>query len=324
MKNFDHRSINDESTSKFIFTTFLTTSALVILMSCSLLPRYTALGNQTQVQKLFEQFKDGCWVAYSPTTFDPTTKPIKWPTKAEIVEDLRVLHIAGFNGLVTYGNFKDPTNPNQLIDISHLAQESGFNFMIIGIWDPNDENELAFIEKVSKNPILSGISVGNEGLGIRYNLSELSSAIKRLKKTGLPVTTTEEAHDYVGNSPLYEISDWIFPNVHPYYASIYNPQRAVEYTRRIFSSLSSATEKYVVLKEVGLPSADGSPNLSEKEQAIYYRQLSKTNVDYVIFEAYDAPWKHNLVNGKDPEPHWGLFTVQRKPKEAVSGICSQQ
>ena len=49
---------------------------------------------------------------------------------------------------------------------------------------------------------------------------------------------------------------------------------------------------------------------------------------YVTFEALDAPWKH-LTQPRpdgtyplpDPEPHWGIFTSDRIPKEAAANIC---
>ena len=239
-----------------------------------------------------------------------------------------MLHSAGFNGLVTYGsNYADPDRPGQMLDIPRLAQEVGFEGMIVGVWDPTREDELQAAEQVGGYPVVVGYSVGNEGLDVRYDRETLESAMERLRQaTGKPVSTTEEANDYYENSPLWDLSDWIFPNVHPYFAGRYDPQQAVEWTERIFESLDSVSDKPLIFKEVGLPSG-GDRDLSESRQAQYYQLLQETNVAYVVFEAFDAPWKHLGRPGPDgtywpdPEPHWGIFASDRTPKEAAVNIC---
>lgn len=241
-----------------------------------------------------------------------------------------MLRAAGFDGLVTYGsNYADPRNPGQQLDIPRLAQEVGFAGMIVGIWNPSDETELNTAEQASRYPVVRGYCVGNEGLDERYNLKTLTEAMSRIRQnTGKPVSTTEQANDYYENSPLWTISDWIFPNVHPYFAKRREPMEAVAWTADIFKTLDAVSDKPLIFKEVGLPTA-GDVDVSEANQAQYYQSLRKTPVIYVVFEAFDAPWKH-LVPPKlndtsaapDPEPHWGIFTSDRKAKAVVTGICA--
>jgi exo-beta-1,3-glucanase (GH17 family) len=126
---------------------------------------------------------------------------------------------------------------------------------------------------------------------------------------------------------LWDISDWIFPNVHPYFSNYRDPQEAVAWTERIFETLDSVSDKPLVFKEVGLPT-DGDADLSETRQAQYYQMLWETNVAFVVFEAFDAPWKHlgspnpdGTYPLPDPEPHWGIFFSDRTPKEAAANIC---
>lgn len=284
---------------------------------------------QSAQQRLEDSLTRLCWVAYSPTHFDPTTSPVQWPSEEDIREDLRVLRSAGFSGLVTYGsNSMNRDAPNQALDIAGLAQEAGFEGMIVGVWDPTSENELQAAEQAALRPIVVGYSVGNEGLDARYKLDTLVSAMKRLRSaTGKPVSTTEQVNDYYENSPLWAISDWIFPNAHPYFSGYRDPQEAVDWTKRVFKTLAAVSNKLLVFKEVGLPSG-GDSGLSEARQASYYRLLRETGVTYVVFEAFDAPWKHlghpNLDGSyplPDPEPHWGIFTSDRTPKQAAAGIC---
>ena len=288
--------------------------------------------SQHAEQHLAALFTRLCWVAYSPTHFDPTTTPIRWPSEDDVREDLRVLRSAGFNGLVTYGsNYASQDASDQMLDIPRLAQEAGFEGMIVGVWDPTDENELQAAEQTSHYPVVVGYSVGNEGLDVHYNLETLVSAMDRLRRnTGKPVSTTEEAHDYYEDSPLWSMSDWIFPNVHPYFAGYRDPEEAVEWTEKIFETLDLVSNKPLIFKEVGLPSG-GDLNLDESRQAQYYQLLRETSVTYVVFEAFDAPWKHlgrqnpdGTYSWPDPEPHWGIFTSARVPKEAAINICSAQ
>jgi len=285
--------------------------------------------HQSAGQNLADLFTRLCWIAYSPTHFDPTTTPVQWPSEKDVREDLFVLRSAGFNGLLTYGSsYASRDASGQMLDIPKLAQEAGFEGMIVGVWDPTDENELQAAEQASLYPIVAGYCVGNEGLDVRYDLETLVSAMHRLRRTtGKPVSTTEEVHDYYENSPLWAISDWIFPNAHPYFSGHRDPREAVEWTEAVFETLDSVSDKPLIFKEVGLPSG-GDTDLSEANQAQYYQLLRETDVTYVVFEAFDAPWKHlgqpkpdGTYPWPDPEPHWGIFTSDRMPKEAATSIC---
>lgn len=239
-----------------------------------------ALNTEQELSNLFTRL---CWVSYSPSTFDPTTEPPKWPSEKDIHEDLLILRRAGFNGLVTYSSYYfDENSPGRFVNIPHLAQETEFEAMIIGVWDPVNEDELQFAEQASSYSIVIGYSIGNEGLDIRYDLEALTSATSRLRQTtGKPVSTTEEVYDYHANSPLWTISDWIFPNAHPYFAGLRKPQEAVEWTQSVYHALEMVSDKPLVFKEVGLPT-DGDFSLSELHQEQYYQLLGETDVTFVV------------------------------------------
>jgi exo-beta-1,3-glucanase (GH17 family) len=305
-----------------------------IIFGSTLLGALLLAGCQAETPKpsLAETLARFCWIAYSPTHFDPTTTPVQWPLEAEALEDFRVLHAAGFTGLVTYGsNYTVRGAPERALDLPKLAQQAGFEGLIVGIWDPKDAQELQTAEKFGQNPIVIGYSVGNEGLDERYKLKDLTAAMESVRQaTGKPVTTTEQIHDYYENSPLWDISDWIFPNAHPYFSGYRDPQEAAAWTVKVFKTLRAVSQKPLVFKEVGLPTG-GADGVSEARQAEYYQALRKTAVRFVVFEAFDAPWKHigkqkpdGTFPWPDPEPHWGVFTSDRRPKAAVQGICPEQ
>jgi hypothetical protein len=102
--------------------------------------------------------------------------------------------------------------------------------------------------------------------------------------------------------------------VHPYFHNQLDPELAVRWTQAAYDDFRRRTERFVLFKEVGLPTA-GDPGavLSEATQAAYYRELAKVDVLFVYFEAFDQPWKTHLP----VEPHWGLFRSDRTPKAAA-------
>ena len=66
-------------------------------------------------------------------------------------------------------------------------------------------------------------------------------------------------------------------------------------------------------------------NASEELQAHYYEELLEWTTDEKIltfvFEAFDEPWKGS-PDPQEPEKHWGLFDVQRKPKLVMQSLYS--
>jgi len=244
------------------------------------------------------------WVAYSPPTADPDRGVEATPEA--IHEDLTVLRNAGFTGLVTYSSSGVLGR-----ELPALAESLGFQRLIMGIWDPFNQEEIAVADAAAELPIVLGFCVGNEGLRKRYEMPVLSAAIQSLREaTGKPVTTTEEIDDYA-DEDLLRLGDWVFPNVHPYFHNQLDPDAAVRWTQAAFDDFKRRTDRFVMFKEVGLPTAgDPEGKLSEANQEKYYLELAKMDVQFVYFEAFDQPWKTHLPI----EPHWGIFLSDRTPK----------
>jgi exo-beta-1,3-glucanase (GH17 family) len=61
-------------------------------------------------------------------------------------------------------------------------------------------------------------------------------------------------------------------------------------------------------------------NAGVEHQARYYEALSRwgeeNRVLTYVFEAFDEPWKGS-PEPEEPEKHWGLFTVDRRPKPVM-------
>ena len=252
-----------------------------------------------------EKVKDIVWVTYSPPNADPN-KGLE-TSLDDIRADLEVLREAGFTGLVTYDSRGVMGK-----DLPIIAEEAGFDGLIMGIWDPTNEEELSNAKAASAFSIVLGFCVGNEGLSKRYEMPVLSFVIDNLREeTGKPVTTTEELDDYY-DEKLLQLGDWVFPNAHPYFHGQLDAVNAVKWTEGAYKDLDGKTDLFVLFKEVGLPTAgDSEGKLSETVQNQYYQELENTEVSFVYFEAFDQPWKTNLP----VEPNWGIFFSDRTPKE---------
>gem|GEM_PF-828079 len=246
------------------------------------------------------------WVAYSHPS--STSKTGLEATPDEVLADLEVLRNAGFNGLVTYASTGIMGR-----DLPALAQQAGFEGLIMGIWDPDSLEEYNAAINAAQNNIVLGYCIGNEGFNWprRYDMSELSAAIKKLREaTEKPVTTTEEIDDYY-DKELLQLGDWIFPNAHPYFHNRSEPESAVRWTKDRYDRLKKRTDRFVWLKEVGLPTAgDNGGKLSEESQKQYFVELAHTDVNFVYFEAFDQPGRTSLPI----ESHWGIFNADRTPK----------
>ena len=257
-------------------------------------------------------------VAYQPRGFILDPEP-EIPSAERIRADLCLLRKSGFRSLVTYGA-KDAMGR-----IPEIAREEGFDgIVVMGIWDVFAPEE--WTNAIAQIPFTDGYCIGNEGLGVRYKPDELALRMAQLRQiTGLPVTTSEPIGKYMRGPYrdwLLEHSDWLFPNVHPFWGGQLNPKQGVEWVVAHHDYLAAVTKRKVVIKEAGCPSA-GSEGLSEETQHLFYEALEMTRVSFFYFEAFDQPWKKDVLGLPAIEAHWGLFYKDGTPKKAILALSDQ-
>lgn len=126
-------------------------------------------------------------------------------------------------------------------------------------------------------------------------------------------------------APLADELDFIAMHTYPAweYRSIHD---ALAYSRENYGAVAERHPgKPVVITEAGWPTAANGRgiephNASEDLQASYYEQLiewtSSEGILAFVFEAFDEPWKGS-PDPLEPEKHWGLFDVKRKPKQVM-------
>lgn len=96
------------------------------------------------------------------------------------------------------------------------------------------------------------------------------------------MTTTEVFEKYSDES-LLRLGDWVFPNAHPYFHSQLDAEAAVRGTRAAYEDLAGRSDRPVILKEVGLPTALGNlqgGSDAEGVRAVAYRQDALTACEF--------------------------------------------
>jgi len=182
--------------------------------------------------------------------------------------------------------------------------------------------------------IIFSLSAGNEAL-VHWtdHYVPIQDVIKyvRLIKMGTkqPVTFCE---NYVPwQEKLHDLVEEVdFISIHTYPVWEYkNIHEALEYTKQNYYSVADRyPHKPVVITEAGWATNSNGRgidpgNVSQDLQEVYYNDLvnwSETEgILTFVFEAFDEPWKGSN-EPLEPEKHWGLFTVDRKPKKVMQKI----
>lgn len=185
-------------------------------------------------------------------------------------------------------------------------------------------------------PEVFAVSVGNEAT-VEWTdhlvpVERLIGFVRELKGTiGQPVTFCENYVPWQDKLvPLAAELDFLSVHTYPVweYQGIEN---ALEYTRQNYFAVAARyPDKAVVITEAGWTTrANGRgiepDNASQELQARYYRDLMewtrKQRILTFVFEAFDEPWK-GAPDPDEPEKHWGLFTVDRRPKLVMRDLYS--
>jgi exo-beta-1,3-glucanase (GH17 family) len=118
---------------------------------------------------------------------------------------------------------------------------------------------------------------------------------------------------------LHTYPVWEYKHIH----------EALDYTKANLASVARLyPDKPIVITEAGWCTNSNGRGMPaevavQELQAIYYQDLMDwTRAEGIlcfVFEAFDEPWKGS-PDPLEPEKHWGLFTVDRKPKRVMQGL----
>ena len=172
------------------------------------------------------------------------------------------------------------------------------------------------------------VSVGNEAT-VEWNdhmvpVESLVAYVRRVKQAiPHPVTFCENYVPWTEKlEPLAAELDFLSLHTYPVW-EYHDIESAIEYTHQnYFSVAHHYPDKPVIITEAGWTTNSNGRgiepwNASEEFQARYYSEImdwcNEQQILTFIFEAFDEPWKGS-PDPLEPEKHWGIFTVERKPK----------
>jgi len=257
------------------------------------------------------------WISFEPAApFDPTLGVAT--TDSATRASLQQLFDEGWRGIVTYS-----LDPVQGLDqVPRIAKEIGFHFMIAGIyWYDEAQLTRERAAALDQARYIDAIVIGNEGLmGGRYTRERLTTELESLRAaTGKPVTTSEPDWLYQEDPSLVMLGDWVFPNVHPWFADIRSTSSGVSFVESRVKALQQlAPGRTIVLKESWWPTAGGDPAATEDNQSAYFTALAASGVKFIWGLGYDEYWK---TDDGPQGPHWGFHDSQRHAKRLVHDLA---
>ena len=206
----------------------------------------------------------------------------------------------------------------------------------------NKEINLAQIQKLiqfaNQYPtIIFSLSAGNEACvdwtDHYVPVKSVINYVKMIKKEAKqPVTFCENYVPWIDKlKDLVEEVDFI--SIHTYPVWEYKKiHEALEYTKSNYYAIADRYPNIpVVITEAGWATNSNGrgicpSNVSEELQEIYYNDLVnwslEENILTFVFEAFDEPWKGS-PEPLEPEKHWGVFTVDRKPKLVMKELFAE-
>jgi len=197
----------------------------------------------------------------------------------------------------------------------------------------NKEGNLVQIKKLielaNKYPsIIFSLSAGNEATADWTDhyvpVKQVINYVKMIKKGAKqPVTFCENYVPWLDK--LKELANEVdYISIHTYPVWEYKHiHEALEFTKENYNAVANRyPNKPIVITEAGWATNSNGrgidpTNVSEEYQKIYYNDLvnwsEKEGIFIFVFEAFDEPWKGS-EDPLEPEKHWGLYTVDRRPK----------
>jgi exo-beta-1,3-glucanase (GH17 family) len=271
------------------------------------------------------------------------------PARSEILEDLEILinhdlrlirlYDSGENSLTTLELIREHQLPVKVLQGIWLRAEVSNHEGCPWLDEPIPDEVLAANvlenqEEVRRgialakefSDVIVAINVGNEAL-VDWNdhmvpLENVIRYVRQVKaEVDQPVTVADNYEWWIrdGASLAAEVD---FLGVHSYPVwegkSI---EEGLSYTVENIAGVAAALPgRPIAILEAGWATVgeEFGERAGEPEQARYFRELSEwaraTNMTIFFFAAFDEPWKGDPSSLFDAEKHWGLFTVDRRPK----------
>ena len=274
------------------------------------------------------------------------------PSEAEILEDLEILLAHGFDLIRLYDSKENSRSTLEVIRRHDLPVK-----VLLGAWldaefsnhegcswldepipdeklvantlDNSDELRRAIKLANEFDNIVVAVNVGNEAL-VDWNdhmvpLEKVITYVRQVKAAIRQPVTVADNYEWWIRDGARLAAEVDFLGVHTY--PVWEDKtidEAMAYTIENIEGVRAVLpDTPIVILEAGWATAasEFGERANEADQARYFSDLSNwaevTNTTVFFFEAFDEPWKGDEHDVLGAEKHWGLFNVDRTPKQVM-------
>jgi len=274
------------------------------------------------------------------------------PSDKEILEDLQILSRQGHFGLIRL--YDAQANSEAVL---RMIKSNQLNLkVLLGAWleaevsNPNcpwhkepyprevlDANKLKNEKEIESairlanqySNIVAAVAIGNEAL-VDWNdhmvpVDSVIGYVRKVRKTVVQPVTVCDNYNWWAHQGAALAKELDFVSVHTYPAwEGKDIDQALSFTIANLQAVRNALpDSRLVITEAGWATAasEFGPRADEEKQKRYYHDLfawaGQMNITTFFFEAFDENWKGDPNNPLGAEKHWGLFTVDREPKQVM-------
>jgi exo-beta-1,3-glucanase (GH17 family) len=200
-----------------------------------------------------------------------------------------------------------------------------------------DENKIENAEEIQRGiqlanaypEIIAAVNVGNEAL-VEWNDHKVSvdsviSYVKQVQKAiKQPVTVADNYKWWADHGKeLAAVVDFVSIHLYPIWENRDIDEGMSYSIANVEEVMNTLPGAQIVIAEAGWTTiaSEFGPRASQEKQKRYIGELMdwsrKNNITTFIFEAFDEDWKGDPNDPMGAEKHWGLYTVDRKPKIVI-------
>ena len=308
---------------------------------------------QTESELLMGVSKAVCYSGFRSGQHPDRGNGAKNPSYEEILEDLNILSANSDFQLIRLYDSQE----NSEMTLKVIKENDIDIKVMLGIWlraelsnhescewlnEPIPEeililNKVLNLKEIEKGinlaneykEIVIAVNVGNEALvdwnDHKVDTDTIISYVNKVKQfIEQPVTVADNYRWWIDNgSELAKAVDFISIHFYPVWEGK-DIDEAMSYSiENVQEIRNTFPDGKIVISEAGWASvaSEFGERASEEKQQQYYNDLmswsDEMNITTFFFEAFDEDWKGNPDNMMGAEKHWGLFTVDRKPKKVM-------
>lgn len=281
------------------------------------------------------------------------------PTEEQILEDLEILsRDANFRLIRIYDS-----GENSKLVLKAISDNGLDIKVMLGIWlnaelsahetcawlnEPIPEETLAKNKIKNQEEVQRGIqlanaypeivvavNVGNEAL-VDWNdhkvaVESVIGYVNQVKDAvEQPVTVADNYKWWADNgAELAKVVDFLAVHVYPVWEGKGIEEGLSHSLANLNEVRQALPESAIVISEAGWASVaqEFGPRASEAHQQRYFEELmswsAENNFTTFFFEAFDEDWKGDPNSPMGAEKHWGIYTIDRKPKQVMKQADSE-